>query len=64
MRILGFDPHSKGIGFAVFEDGNQLIDWGVKYPRSKTNKKYIEVIENLIDYYNPDVIAIESRSKT
>lgn len=50
MRILGISPNTRGIGFAVLEYDNKLIDWGVKYlphrrkvlPQSKPVCKFNE----------------------
>jgi Holliday junction resolvasome RuvABC endonuclease subunit len=69
MRILGIDPHSKGIGFAVLERDNKLVDWGVKHlptPKittcSRSNQKdrnYQRIVENLLDFYEPDSVVCD-----
>jgi len=29
-RVLAVDPLSRGVGFAVLEGNDNLIDWGIK----------------------------------
>jgi Holliday junction resolvasome RuvABC endonuclease subunit len=73
MRILGIDPNSKGISFAILEDGDKLIDRGTKHlPKRKKGdekvktscKRYysndLRIMENLIDFFNPDAIVCEN----
>lgn len=72
MRILGIDPNSRGFGYAVLENSNKLIDWGVKYqPRRKKplgdhaipykfrHQKYLLIVESLVSFYKPDAIMLE-----
>jgi Holliday junction resolvasome RuvABC endonuclease subunit len=72
MRILGIDPNSKGIGFAILESDNKLIDWGTKYlskqkkntPTPKAScrlyhREYLLIVENLIDLFGPDAVICE-----
>jgi Holliday junction resolvasome RuvABC endonuclease subunit len=75
MRILGIDPNSRGISYAVLENGDKLIDRGTKHlpKRKKSNervktscKRYyrddLRIMENLIDFFNPDAIVCENTS--
>ena len=72
MRILGIDPHSKGISYAVLENGDKLIDWSTKrLPKRKTKVANIKpsckayyrddlvIMENLIELFSPDAIVCE-----
>ena len=58
-RILAIDPFSRGVGFAVFEEGIGLMDWGIKTTGKADNKKAVQVIEDLIDRFCPDLLALE-----
>lgn len=72
LRVLGIDPNSKGLGFAVLENNDKLVDWGIKYlARRKTLssagavspklqvEQYLRLMGFLIDFYRPDVIVFE-----
>jgi hypothetical protein len=59
-RVLGIDPFSSGVGFAVLEGPNELIDWGTRSTRIANSEKAVLVIEKLIDRYEPDLLAIEN----
>ncbi|MDD5773249.1 MAG: crossover junction endodeoxyribonuclease RuvC [bacterium] len=62
-NILAVDPGSRYLGVAALEN-NQLVYYGVR--RIKTNqlageriKEAERIIQKLIDYYQPQVLAIE-----
>jgi Holliday junction resolvasome RuvABC endonuclease subunit len=64
VRVLGIVASSRGIGFAVMEGKNILVDWGVKTVKGDKNARSLSNIGNLIDHYMPDAIALENtRSK-
>lgn len=58
-RILAIDPVSRGLGIAVLESPHLPIDWGVKDLRSRTEHRTLDLIENLIEGYQPDVVVLE-----
>ena len=58
-RVLGVDPFSRGVGFAVLEGADSLIDWGLKSTGRAHNEKAVRVIEALISRFQPDVLALE-----
>lgn len=58
-RVLGIDPYSRGFGFALLKGPDKLVDWGIKECRGDKNSECLEEIKRLIDYYRPDVIAVE-----
>lgn len=62
-RILAINPGVRYMGVAVFEN-NQPVYWAVKGIRmNQSAKKRIEqakrITQNLIDYYQPEMLAIE-----
>lgn len=59
LRVLALDPYSRGVGFAVFEGPENLIDWGLKSTKSADNKRAVRAIEKLINRLRPDVLVLE-----
>ena len=60
MRVLAIDPSTKGIGFAVLEGPEQLVDWGVKQVGEDKNAECVEIVRDLIERYRPHVLVIEN----
>lgn len=59
-RVFAVYPSTRGFGFAIFEGQLRLIDWGVKEVRvTKKNPLALEKIEELVDFYQPEVIVVE-----
>lgn len=58
-RVLAVDPFSRGVGFAVLEGPDALIDWGLKTTGRADNGKAVRAIEALIDRFQPDILALE-----
>jgi Holliday junction resolvasome RuvABC endonuclease subunit len=63
IRVLAIDPASRGFGFAVLERPSTLVDWGVKGVRRNKHSGCLAKVAELIDYYQPDVIALEDCSR-
>lgn len=58
-RILAVDPFSRGVGFAVLEGEDRLIDWGTRTTGGADNAKAAREIEKLIDRFRPDILVLE-----
>jgi len=58
-RVLAIDPFSRGIGFAVLEGPERLIDWGLKTTGRADNEKAIRATLALVARFQPDVLAVE-----
>ncbi len=58
-RVLAIDPFSRGVGFAVLEGPEHLIDWGIRTTGRADNAKSARVIDKLIDRFRPDVLVLE-----
>ncbi len=58
-RILGLDPFSRGVGFAVLEGPDTLIDWGLRTTGEAANGKAVTAIELLVQRFQPHVLAVE-----
>jgi Holliday junction resolvasome RuvABC endonuclease subunit len=59
LCVLAIDPASRGCGFAVVEGRFQLIDWGRKTTKDNKNTRYIRLVSDLIERYEPDVLVVE-----
>jgi hypothetical protein len=58
-RVLAIVPHSKGIGFAVFEGPARPIDWGVKRITGDKNAASLSKCDQLFADVEPDVLILE-----
>lgn len=62
FRILAIAPSSRGFGFAVLEDQEKLVDWGVKSIKGNKNTGSIAKVEEMIAHYQSGVIVLEDHS--
>lgn len=58
-RVLSLSPHSKGFGFAVFEQQHRPLDWGVKRVRGQQPQLALRKVEALIGIYQPEALLLE-----
>jgi len=58
-RVLAIDPYSRGVGFAVLEGPENLIDWGLRTTGRADNERAVRAIKMLIDRFEPDLLALE-----
>jgi hypothetical protein len=58
-RVLAIVPHSKGLGYAVFEGIKTPIDWGIKRVAGNKNLATLQKVESLIGLFRPDTIVLE-----
>jgi RNase H-fold protein (predicted Holliday junction resolvase) len=63
-RVLGIDPFSRGVGFAVLEGPDCLVDWGLKSSGKADSAKAAHLIQALIERYQPDILAVEDWDAT
>jgi Holliday junction resolvasome RuvABC endonuclease subunit len=59
LRVLAISPSTRSFGFAVLEEPNQLIDWGMKTTRIDKNARCVSLVSELLDHYKPDVFILE-----
>src|SRR2546425_7905384 len=63
LRVLAIDPSTKGIGFAVLEGPERLIDWGIKQAEGDTddakNAECAKIVAELIDRSRPRILTLE-----
>jgi hypothetical protein len=61
LCVLAIDPASRGLGYAVFEGPDALIDWGFRnIRRVRKDVRSVEYVEMLLRRYKPDVLVLES----
>jgi len=61
-RILAIAPSTRGLGFAVLEGQETLVDWGVKSVKGDKNSQCVVRVKELIAHYQPGVIVLEDTS--
>jgi len=59
IRVLAVSPSQRGLGFAVLEGPQELIDWGIKEVRQEKNTRCLKQVMLLIESYCTDVVVIE-----
>jgi RNase H-fold protein (predicted Holliday junction resolvase) len=59
-RVLAIDPAIGGMGIAIMEGPERLIDWGVKSVKDNHVPRYLKKIDYLIEQYQPDIIITEN----
>ncbi len=59
FRILAITPSTRGVGFAVLEGQETLVDWGVKSVKGNKNDESLAKIDRLIADYQPGVLVLE-----
>ena len=60
--VLGLAPSARGVGFALMEGPNTLLDWGIKTVKGDKNARCLSKVADLITHYEPNVIALEDAS--
>ena len=63
-RILGIDPGSRNMGWAVLDDAGSLVDWGTiktkpKTPQPETLLILLQGLEDLVARFKPSRLALE-----
>ncbi len=60
--VLAIYPATTGFGFALFEGPLRPVDWGIKAVKRDKNTKSLRKVEELIDFYHPDIIIVDDYS--
>ena len=63
QRVLAVDPYDQGLGFAVLEGPEELIDWGLKHAENRSGACYTEFLAKLIRRYDPDFLITEDGAR-
>ena len=59
IRVIGISLSTRGVGFALMEGDNDLVDWGLRVVKGDKNARCLSHVGNLITRYEPTVIALE-----
>lgn len=59
MPVLVVVPSSRGLGYALFEAPERLIDWGVSRCRKDMNAQTMRSVASLMRLYQPRALVIE-----
>ena len=59
ISILAINPCARGMGFAVLEGHDKLLDWGVKSGKGDKNTVAIANAKKLINCKKPEVIVLQ-----
>ena len=57
--VLAVAPVSRGMGYCLFENPRQPLDWGIKHARVNKNTMCQRHVESLISFYQPDILVLE-----
>ena len=57
---LALYPNTNGVCYAIFDAPDNLIDYGVKTVRPVCNSKSMKLVSDLLEYYCPNVVVVES----
>jgi Holliday junction resolvasome RuvABC endonuclease subunit len=60
QRILAIDPTYRGFGYAVLEESDRLVDWGVCQIRTEKKERTLRKIADLIRRFGPDIVIVEA----
>lgn len=57
-RALGIAPTSRGFGYAVIEDGERLVDYGLTHQRPPYEERLLDRARTLIQRHRPDTLVV------
>jgi len=63
QTVLALYPNRYGIGYAIFDSPNNLVEYGIGYIRPAINGKALKRVQEYIAYYKPDIILIRNTEK-
>lgn len=58
--VLGLHPSSRGFGWILFEGPLSPFDWGAVDIRFNRNARALARIEEIMDKYQPEILALEA----
>lgn len=57
--LLSIYPNNRGFGYALMEDPQKLLDYGIVTIRPLCNGRILKRIEKLLDYYKPTLVVTQ-----
>lgn len=58
-RVLAIDISIRGFGFAVLENADNMIDWGVVYVRGTLDTVFMKNFDRKVDSVLPGILVLE-----
>jgi hypothetical protein len=60
VSVLAVDPASRGLGYALLDGPDRLIDWGFRNARERKDAQSIAYLKALMINYTPDILVVEA----
>lgn len=54
--VLALYPTRYGMGYAVFDSPEDLVDYGISYVQPMSNKKMMEKVKEYFSFFNPTIV--------
>src|SRR4029077_8981174 len=59
LRVVAFDPTTRGFAYAIMEGRWNLIDWGMVHVLLRTDSNILSRVKKIIDRTLPDLVVVE-----
>jgi hypothetical protein len=59
LRVVAFDPTTRGFAYAVLEGSDNLIDWGLVHVLIRSDANILSRVEHILDRSLPDLLVVE-----
>lgn len=56
QTVLALYPTRYGMGYAVFDGPEDLVDYGISYVQPMSNKKMMKKVKEYISFFNPAIV--------
>lgn len=58
--VMGVHPHTRGVGWIIFENPFAPYDWGMVSAKHDKNATCLAKLEKLLDRYAPETLVLEN----
>ncbi len=62
--VIAISPTVRGFGYIIYEGVKNPRDWGKAEIRFQKNRRSLNRINKLLDFYEPDIVALEDSQST
>lgn len=60
QTVLSLYPNRIGLGYALFNNPKELIEYGVNYIQPVCNRKTMKRVREYIKHYKPDIVLVRN----
>lgn len=60
QTVLSLYPNRVGLGYALFNNPKELIEYGVNYVQPVSNRKTMKRVREYIKHYKPDIVLVRN----